>query len=143
MSAWSHVRATVTTIHTRNMGSHIMTTTHSTGDEGEEWAAEFLRKKGYRIIERNYRFGRGDIDIIARDGTCIVFVEVKLRRNNRFGPAVSAITPAKQKQVVHLARGYLWARQIESAECRFDAVLIDIIRGEPVVTHITDAFRDG
>ena len=117
--------------------------THDVGDEGEDLAAAYLANEGFQIIERKYRHGHGDIDIIAREGDCTVFVEVKMRTNNRFGPAIVAIPPAKQQQVARMARFYIWEHQLDTIECRFDAVCIDIIKGKTVFTHIRDAFRAG
>ncbi|MFR0783579.1 MAG: YraN family protein [Coprococcus sp.] len=69
------------------------------GTEKENLAAEYLKKKGYFIIEKNYRVRQGEIDLIARDGMCIVFVEVKYRANGRSGDALEAVTGAKIRQI--------------------------------------------
>ena len=73
--------------------------TQSFGREGERIAVDYLTEKGYRILRRNYRFGRGEIDIIAQDGTELVFVEVKTRRTSAFGEPEEAVTPKKQSQI--------------------------------------------
>ena len=108
---------------------------------GEEIALAFLRKKGYRIIERGYRFLRGEIDIVAWDGPTLVFVEVKARATAEFGLPEEAVTPAKQGQVRRIARGYLVDRALGEPDCRFDVLAILAPEdGEPVVTHYQDAF---
>src|SRR3989441_6406438 len=81
------------------------------GEEGERAAARFLEARGYRILERNYRTRRGEIDLIAEDGRMLVFVEVKVRLDDRFGGPAAAITRAKQARIARLAQQYLvWRR---------------------------------
>src|SRR3989442_5688306 len=81
------------------------------GEEGERAAARFLEARGYRILERNYRTRRGEIDLIAEDGRILVFVEVKVRLDDRFGGPAAAITRAKQARIARLAQQYLvWRR---------------------------------
>src|SRR3989442_9274902 len=81
------------------------------GEEGERAAARFLEARGYRILERNYRTRRGEIDLIAEDGRMLVFVEVKVRLDDRFGGPAAAITRAKQARIARLAQQYLvWGR---------------------------------
>src|SRR2546429_10005366 len=77
------------------------------GEEGERAAARFLEARGYRILERNYRTRRGEIDLIAEDGRMLVFVEVKVRLDDRFGGPAAAITRAKQARIARLAQPYL------------------------------------
>src|SRR5256885_3380211 len=77
------------------------------GEEGERAAARFLEARGYRILERNYRTRRGEIDLIAEDGRILVFVEVKVRLDDRFGGPAAAITRAKQARIARLAQQYL------------------------------------
>lgn len=110
------------------------------GIAGEELAVDFLLKKGYRILERNYRFERGEIDIIAEDNNTLVFVEVKTRRSKEFGEPEDAVTPGKQKQIKQTAEGYIFQYQIDDRSCRFDIVAIDIGMKEPSIRHIEDAF---
>lgn len=114
---------------------------HALGLRGEETALDFLRNKGYRIVERGYRFLRGEIDIIAWDGPTLVFVEVKARANTDFGLPEEAVTPAKQRQVRRIARGYLVDRALGEPDCRFDVLAILAPEdGAPVITHYEDAF---
>ena len=94
------------------------------GAEGERAAAEFLKAQGYRILARNYRTRWGEIDLIAEDGRTLVFVEVKARRDDRFGGPGAAITPAKQARIARLAQQYLAWRRLGDRLCRFDVVMI-------------------
>jgi putative endonuclease len=95
-----------------------------TGADAETLAAEFLVAKGLTIIARNVRSRFGEIDLIARDGSTLVFVEVRLRRGQAFGGAAASITRAKRSRLVAAARIYL-ANLRHEPPCRFDAVLFD------------------
>ncbi len=111
------------------------------GSEGEELAAKFLKKKGYRIVARNYKTPIGEIDIIAKDGTTTVFVEVKTRAGDTFGYPFEAVDQNKRRKMRNLALFYLKERQRELPS-RFDVV--SIIRtgtGERDIEHIVDAFE--
>ncbi len=112
------------------------------GKLGEEKAAEELRKKGLHIIETNYRFGRGELDIIAKDGDTLVFVEVKSRKDLEMGDPVYGVTPAKVKQVKRVAELYLFEKGIEDVECRFDVVTVLFENPEnPEIIHYPNAFE--
>lgn len=113
------------------------------GKKGEEAAAEFLLKKGFEIVERNYRFSHGEIDIIAKDPNdgYTVFVEVKARQNLQFGEPEYAITKSKQKQLKKMAEHYFFDKGITELDCRFDVISVlfrEKIR--PVITHYENAF---
>ena len=112
--------------------------THSLGDAGERAAAEYLEAKGYRVLHRNYRFGRGEIDIIARQGATIVFVEVKTRSNASYGAPEDAVTPAKVAQLRRIAAAWLAQRAIAEIDCRFDVVAVTAEGGKFVVRHLED-----
>lgn len=94
------------------------------GREGEEAAAAFLSAQGYHILGRNVRFRTGEIDIVAQDGSVLVFVEVKTRTSSRFGTPVDAITPQKQRKLVQLAALYLARLGSDDQPCRFDVVAV-------------------
>ena len=111
-----------------------------TGTYGEDLAKEYLEGKGFRTVERNYRFGHGEIDIILRDHDVLVFCEVKMRQNDQFGPPEAAITPRKQSQMKKIAEGYLFEHEIRDQICRFDVVAIRMEQGKPRINHIQDAF---
>ncbi len=113
------------------------------GKEGEDIAAKLLISKGYKIIERNYRFSKGEIDIIAEDPNTkeTVFVEVKSRMNLEFGPPEYAVTQSKIKQLKKVADLYLFDKGIEDIDCRFDVVTI-LFRHKikPLIEHYVNAF---
>ena len=94
------------------------------GAAAEALAANFLAARGLTILRRNYRCRGGEIDLIAQDGTTLVFVEVRLRRNRDFGTAGESITAAKRRRLRFAALHYL-ARLGREPSCRFDAVLLD------------------
>lgn len=115
--------------------------TKKTGKTGEDLAASILEKKGYIIVERNYRYGKGEIDLIARDGKTLVFIEVKTRKNLEYGPPEMAITKGKQRQIRKIAEAYLFDKDIKDTDCRIDVVAIQFIpKMKPKVNHILNAF---
>ena len=110
---------------------------------GEDLAAKILSDKGYEIIERNYRFSHGEIDIIAIDpkDKCTVFVEVKARQNLEFGEPEYSITRNKQKQIKKMAQLYLYDKEITEIDCRFDVFAILFVDlNKPQVNHYENAF---
>ncbi len=106
------------------------------GAQSEEKACGFLRDHGYRIIGRNWRTRSGEIDIIARDGDIVVFVEVKARTSDGFGGAEGAVNHAKQQRVIAAAQAFIEQTQCE-LPTRFDVVAIR----PGSVRHYEDAFR--
>lgn len=113
----------------------------STGREGEEIAAAYLRQAGYRLLERNYRCRFGEIDIVAEEGRTIVFVEVKCRRTGTFGDPQLAVGLAKQKRLSLAALHYLGARHLTNRCARFDVVAVKLLAGESRVELIRNAFE--
>ncbi|MCX5833097.1 MAG: YraN family protein [Deltaproteobacteria bacterium] len=112
-----------------------------TGKEGEEIAARYLEKEGYRIIERNYRCVFGEMDIIARDGGAYVFVEVKSRRSERFGDPKLAVDYRKQRKMSMVAMCYLKEKRLLESPSRFDVVAVRFFPEEPRVELIRNAFN--
>ena len=96
----------------------------SLGKKGEEFAAEFLIKKGYKIKERNYKSALGEIDIIALNGATTVFIEVKTRSSRVFGMPFEAVTKKKQHQISKTALHYMSTNRITEKAARFDVVSI-------------------
>jgi putative endonuclease len=119
------------------MGEHRQ----AVGKAGEEAAVQYLRHCGYRILERNYRCRLGEIDLIARDGKTLAFIEVKTRRSQRFGPAASAVTRAKQRHLIRVSQVYLTQMGQAHELCRFDVVTIEIDAQTPRIELIKDAFQ--
>jgi len=110
------------------------------GASAEDLAAEFLERKGMKILKRNFHFGNvGEIDIIAQDGETLVFVEVKARRSDAFGTPEAAITPRKQATLRRTAEGYLYVHKLHDRACRFDVVAIELQHSPPVIRHIISA----
>ena len=107
------------------------------GATSEDRAVDFLVKRGYRIVERNYRCKVGELDVIARDGGVLVFVEVRSRRSTEYGSALDAVSWGKRHKVTRVAQNYLMWRRPRFDEARFDVVAIT---GEDVVL-IKDAWR--
>ena len=90
-----------------------------------------------RVVERNYRCSLGELDIIAEDGDCLVFVEVRSRGSRTHGDALDAVGPSKQRQVARVAKHYLARRRPSHLDIRFD--VIGITAGD--LEHVIDAFR--
>lgn len=113
------------------------------GKKGEEIAVNFLKDKGFEIIEQNYRYGKGEIDIIVKDpsDSYLAFVEVKTRQNLDFGEPEYAITKSKQRQIKKIAELYLYEKEIGELDCRFDviAILLEDIH-KPSINHYVNAF---
>ena len=96
------------------------------GRAAEDLAARFLDAQGLHVVARNFRTKRGEIDLVARDGTMLVFVEVRFRRSESHGGAAESITAAKQARMVPAAQVFL-LRQRGDPPCRFDAILLDAL----------------
>ncbi len=115
---------------------------HEFGHAGEAAAEQFLRNKGYRILERNLRTTLGELDLIAEDGRVLVFVEVKARTTEAFGGALLAVDHRKQAKLTRLAAHYLAQRHWSDRECRFDVVLIQgRSSAERRIEHVRNAFE--
>ena len=110
------------------------------GDRGEDRAAAFLRRQGYRILERNYRCPLGEMDIIAREGKTLVFIEVKTRSTDRFGPPEAAIGSQKQRRMTAIALCYLKGKGWLGTPARFDVAAVNIQEGRETVTLHKNAF---
>lgn len=98
---------------------------NNAGLEAEKLAATFLAKHGLRLVTQNYHCRFGEIDLIMQDAKTLVFVEVRLRSNSKFGNAAASITPQKQQKLIATAQHYLQTHG--ERECRFDAILMDSV----------------
>jgi putative endonuclease len=115
-------------------------TSKTSGAWGEDLALRYLLGRGYRLVERNYRKRRGEIDLIVRNEDTLVFVEVKLRRSTGFGDPLEAVTKRKQTTIRSLAEQYLADNQPDFDTLRFDVVGILVTSTGTRVDHIEDAF---
>lgn len=112
------------------------------GDKGERLAVRHLKRQGYRILARQSRNRIGELDVVALDGECIVFVEVKTRSSQAAGHPSEAVTFAKQRQLTRVALAWLKARGLLERRARFDVIAITWSEGgEPVVEHYRNAFE--
>ena len=96
------------------------------GEFGERLAVQHLEAKGYQIVERNYRRREGEIDIIARLGKVLAFVEVRCRRGGLMGTAIESLSPAKQRRLVALAQAYCQDRDATLEQPRIDVIAVDL-----------------
>ncbi|OPL15384.1 MAG: hypothetical protein AVO39_08210 [delta proteobacterium MLS_D] len=108
---------------------------------GEKIAARYLQKQGYCILSSNYRCVFGEIDIIARDGDEIVFVEVKSRTSSTFGDPEVSVTLSKQKKLSRTALRYLEDHDLCGRKARFDVLAVRMTSRENTIHHIRDAFE--
>jgi putative endonuclease len=112
------------------------------GVRGEAVAEAYLKGQKFRILEKNFRCKAGEVDIIARDGRTLVFVEVKARQNQAYGPPQLAVTAFKQRQISKAALTWLAKNRMEDTAARFDVVAILLLDREvPEIEHIRDAFE--
>lgn len=123
------------------MSTTVFSKDMSLGKQGEVFAASYLKGLKYKILQTNYRCRCGEIDIIARDGSVLVFVEVKARRGASYGPPQLSVTAFKQRQISKAALTYLLQNRLMEENARFDVIALVLRSGEPVVTHIKDAFE--
>ncbi len=116
------------------------------GAAGEDEAVAYLTAKKYKIVERNYRCKTGEIDIIAMDGAYMIFVEVKMRKNNHYGFPSEAINHCKRKRIIRTAEQYLVSKKMFDVNVRFDVIeIIGNIKNERVniksIRLIKNAFQ--
>lgn len=111
--------------------------TQLAGREGEARAAQYLRRRGWTVLDANYRSRFGEIDLIARKRNTVAFVEVKLRRDARFAAAAEAVTPRKQEKLRLTAQQWI-AEHGDALDLRFDIIEIYTASGE--INHIENAF---
>ena len=110
------------------------------GRTGEDLACAELERRGYAIIARRYRRRGGEIDIIAKDGDTLVFVEVKARDGRAFGEAAEAVTAFKRRRITQLALDYMTRHHVSNCPCRFDVVSIHFEAGRPQIEVFQNAF---
>lgn len=113
---------------------------HILGKYGEQAAADYLVAQGYELLDLNWRCATGELDIVARDGTVTVFVEVKTRNGTSFGHPFEAITDTKRARLRQLAAAWLSARQIGAVPIRLDAISVLVQSGKVHIEHLKQVF---
>jgi len=111
-----------------------------TGKKGEDEAARFLSVKGFEILERNFHTREGEVDIIARAGKILVFVEVKAGRQKNFGEPETWVDVKKQQKIGFAAESYLQSQNLDDVDCRFDVVAVIFHGKGQHIKHIENAF---
>jgi putative endonuclease len=119
--------------------------TKEVGAHGEELAAKHLAASGYRLLDRNWRWRQGEIDLVVEKGGEIVFVEVKTRRSHAFGTPEEAVTRAKQRKLIRAAQAYLASRGRSDIRWRIDVIALDLsAQGEVIrLEHFENAVGEG
>jgi putative endonuclease len=107
----------------------------SLGAFGEAWAVGYLNRQGFRIRERNVRFRSGEIDIVAQEGICLVFVEVKTRRTGAFGSPQESVTPARFQRLARTIAAYIDRHGLDGQEYRIDVLALFVDAGGRVYKH--------
>ena len=115
-----------------------MKTSYQRGQQAEQQAAQFLSQQGLNILDTNFRYQRGEIDIIAQQAEKLIFVEVRYRQHSAYGDGLESITPIKRHRLINTARFYLWKTRQQERNCRFDVISID---KQNIVTWIQGAFH--
>ena len=116
---------------------------HRRGVAGELVAGEFLENRGWQVLSHRFRLGRLEVDLIARRGSQVAFVEVKTRRGTAFGSPLEAITWQKKREIVRVARGWMDRFGRPDDVYRFDVIGVTISATGTSVQHVADAFRPG
>lgn len=111
------------------------------GKAGEDIALKKIKKLGYKCIERNYRCALGEIDLIARHGDYLVFIEIKTRKSRDTGYAKEAVNYRKMRQISKAALNYMKEKDCYDTKSRFDVVAVSINQGKPDIEVIQNAFE--
>ena len=112
------------------------------GDRGERMAADFLERGGWTILARNFRIGHREVDLVARLGEVVAFVEVKTRAGLGYGHPLEAITLKKRREIRQVAQCWVDRHGQPGDEYRYDAISVLIVDGGgPVIEHVEDAWR--
>jgi putative endonuclease len=113
------------------------------GVHGEELVCRELERRGYALVTRRYRTRLGEIDIVARHGGWVVFIEVKARLDGSFGDPADAVTRQKQRRLAAMAEDYVARHGLRETPCRFDVAAVEMGEEPPRITVFEDAFRPG
>lgn len=110
------------------------------GKWGEDYAEKYLIQKEYHILQKNYRFERNEIDIVAQFENTLVFVEVKTVSTLSYGEPEDKVDPHKQQLIQKVAEGYLYEKELDEISCRFDVIAIQKNQSKIQLKHYIDAF---
>ncbi len=111
------------------------------GREAEQRAAEYLIKRGYFILARNFKFMHlGELDIVAREGTTLVFVEVRYRKSRNYGTPEGSLTSKKLRTIRRVAEAWMARNHYHRCACRFDVIAVDDCTGREEIRHHENAF---
>jgi len=111
------------------------------GKKGEDIAIEIVKRLGYKCLARNYRCPLGEIDLIAREGECLVFIEIKTRKDKSTGFAKEAVDSKKRRQISKVALSYMKENDCNEMSARFDVIAINLSQGDMDVEIIRNAFE--
>jgi len=117
-------------------------TSQSKGKASEGFAQQYLTQQGLLFIDKNFHCRKGEIDLIMKDGDTLVFIEVKYRKNNNFGGAISAVSQSKQQKIKHCVAFFLHKANLNeyNTPCRFDVIALEGDINQPQVTWLKNAF---
>lgn len=110
------------------------------GNAGEKIAVSHLESHGYSILDRNFKAGRGEIDIIAMQENILVFIEVKTKKHGDFGDPITWVTRNKQRQIGRVSQAYLLQHAVQDMDIRFDVITLEWKNGAYHLEHIENAF---
>ena len=110
--------------------------TKQIGDSGENIACKFLEDRGYRVVDRNYRIGFGEVDVICEFKGKLVFVEVKARKFLQQGLPEEAVTPRKLASITRVAEHYIATKGLTSVQAQIDVVAIELMHKPPIIRHL-------
>lgn len=117
-----------------------MTSASERGTVAERLACDYLQEQGLTLVARNYRCRVGELDLVMNDGRFVVFVEVRYRRNSRYGTPAETVTHTKQQRLIRAAKHYI-QRHGFNLPCRFDIITITQVKGKNTLDWIQDAFQ--
>jgi putative endonuclease len=117
-----------------------MISAYKQGNAAENVACQYLETQGLTLVERNYRCRSGELDLVMRDGSYLVFVEVRCRRDKRYGMPAETVTKIKQKRLIRAATHYLQYHHLD-VPCRFDIIAVTQVNGKLRLEWIQNAFQ--
>ena len=110
------------------------------GKAGEDFTCDYLKKHGVKVLARNYRAKKGEIDIVAQDGADLIFIEVKTRSSDLYGTAGQAVTYRKQQMIIKTAQWYIMQNNVKEFNVRFDVAEVSASGKDMSVNYIKNAF---